>query len=84
MDDDDELEVSVYEVGEPPSYPWDNGLVIAEAMNFMAAQSALIADYMNRLATRASANANFGVDQADFAAEAAKAIETISEGSDDA
>lgn len=71
MDDEDEVEVEVV------SYSWQLSHVVADTLRLAAAQARAIADHMETVAERASANHNQGVDDAAFQMAAALEIETI-------
>ena len=76
MDDDDEIVVVTY---ERPSYPWDPSQMQADVLILAADLTTRFAEFMELVAARAAADSNFTLDQADFAAEAAKQIETLTD-----
>ena len=82
MDDDDEFEVFVIGA-ERPSFKWDQSQMISDVLDLAAAMVELQSQFMRTLAVRAAADSNFTIDQQEFAAEAAKEIESISEGAGD-
>lgn len=75
MDDDDEI-VVVY---ERPSFPWDPSQMQADVLMLAADITTRFAEFMDTVAARAAADSNFVIDQSEFAAEAAKQIETLTD-----
>jgi len=77
VDDDDDEVTIIYT--ERPSYPWDPSQMQADVLILAADITARFAEFMETVAARAAADSNFTLDQADFAAEAAKQIETLTD-----
>ena len=74
MDDDDEIVVVTY---ERPSFPWEPSQMQADVLNLAADLTTRFAEFMELVAARSAADSNFMIDQSEFAAEAAKQIETL-------
>lgn len=60
-----------------PSYKWETSHQVADAMIYAASVARAAADFLEQVATRAASHHNWLTDQADFHAEASKAIESI-------
>lgn len=73
MDDEEEG----IEPVEEESYPWKPSHVVADSLLFAAAIARANADHLELMAYRAAFDHNYQVDREDFAAQAAKELETI-------
>lgn len=73
--DDEEEGVETYV--EDDSYPWKPSHVVADSLLLAAAIARANADHLELMALRAAYDHNYKVDREDFAATAAKELETI-------
>jgi hypothetical protein len=76
VDDDDEIVIVTY---ERPSFPWEPSQMQADVLSLAADLTTRMAEFMDTMAARAAADSNFMLDQSEFAAEAAKQIETLTD-----
>lgn len=74
---DEEEESGIPDAEEDESYPWKPSHVVADSLLLAAAIARANADHLELLAFRAAYDHNYKVDREDFAAKAAKELETI-------